>query len=168
MYNDNRNRQKRGVKVNEFGEYLRQLRGERSLRDIHEATGVSHTYLSTLEKGFDPRTKKKRKPSFDVLKKLADFYDVSYIELLIKADYIEEAEKENLEDIDNMLKNAKWVQASPEEIKKMMSDQKNLLKDKEFNIEDLLTDDYHIRFKGRLLAPEEKQKILKLIDISFN
>lgn len=57
--------------LNEFGELLRNLRGKRSLREMERLTELSHTYLSTLEKGIDPRSGKERKPSPDVLKRLA-------------------------------------------------------------------------------------------------
>ncbi|WP_328053918.1 hypothetical protein [Bacillus paramycoides] len=40
----------------DLGLYLKKLRGKRSLRELAKATGISHTYLSTLEKGFDPRS----------------------------------------------------------------------------------------------------------------
>lgn len=44
--------------MNEFGEFLKKLRGKKSIREVAKDIGISHTYLSTLEKGFDPRTKK--------------------------------------------------------------------------------------------------------------
>lgn len=101
--------------TNELGDYLRKLRGNRSLREIEKHTGVSHTYLRTIEKGVDPRKKVtqkdvskelgvsesavrmwelgKNKPSPDVLRRLADYHQVEYIDLLMRAGYI------NLEDI---------------------------------------------------------------------
>lgn len=75
--------------MNEFGEYLRELRGEKSLREMERITGLSHTYLSTLEKGVDPRSGKERKPTPEALKQISDaFPDVSYMDLLRKAGYI--------------------------------------------------------------------------------
>ena len=76
--------------MDELGRYLRSLRGDKSLREVQKHTGISHTYLSTLERGYDPRTKKPRKPSPDVLRKLADFYKVDYFGLLFKAGYIDD------------------------------------------------------------------------------
>lgn len=74
--------------MNEFGEYLRELRGDRSLREMERITGLSHTYLSTLEKGVDPRSGKERKPTPETLKKLSETLNVPYEELMKKAGYI--------------------------------------------------------------------------------
>ncbi|MER2079364.1 helix-turn-helix domain-containing protein [Psychrobacillus psychrotolerans] len=78
--------------MNEFGEYLKQLRGKRSLRELERITGLSHTYLSTLEKGYDPRSKKPRHPTPEVLKKISGSLDVEYDLLLEKAGYIDKVE----------------------------------------------------------------------------
>jgi transcriptional regulator with XRE-family HTH domain len=79
---------KGGFRMSEIGEFLRKLRGKRSLREIEKISGVSHTYLSSLEKGADPRTGKERKPTAETLKKLAEVYDYDYIDLLDKAGYL--------------------------------------------------------------------------------
>lgn len=74
--------------MSEIGTFLKELRGSRSLREVEKLSGVSHTYLSSLEKGADPRTGKERKPTVETLKKLAKAYDHPYEELLAKAGYI--------------------------------------------------------------------------------
>lgn len=68
--------------MNELGDYLKKLRGKRSIREAAEGIGISHTYLSTLEKGYDPRTKKERKPTVEVLGKISRYYDVPFLKLL--------------------------------------------------------------------------------------
>lgn len=87
--------------MKDFGSYLKELRGRRSLREVSKAMDISHSYLDTLEKGYDPRTKKVRKPSYDVLKKLSSFYGVSYLELLYKAGYADEKTYELNKDLDD-------------------------------------------------------------------
>lgn len=72
-----------------IGKILKELRGKRSLREIERESGVSHTYLSSLEKGRDPRTGKERKPTPDTLKKLAHVYSVPYEWLMGAAGYME-------------------------------------------------------------------------------
>lgn len=74
--------------MSNFGEYLRELRGTKSLREMEKITGISHTYLSTLEKGYDPRSGKERKPTPETLKKLSETLEVPYWELMQKAGYI--------------------------------------------------------------------------------
>lgn len=82
--------------MSNFGDYLKELRGNRSLREMEKITGLSHTYLSSLEKGYDPRSKKERKPTPETLKKLADTLNVSYFELMEKADYWKTADVNEL------------------------------------------------------------------------
>ncbi|MDG0874918.1 helix-turn-helix domain-containing protein [Paenibacillus thiaminolyticus] len=72
-----------------IGKILKELRGKRSLREIERESGVSHTYLSSLEKGRDPRTGKERKPTPDTLKKLAQVYSVPYEWLMSAAGYMD-------------------------------------------------------------------------------
>lgn len=67
--------------MNEFGEKIRELRGKESLRKASKGIGISHTYLDSLEKGFDPRTHKERKPTIEVLHKISKYYDYDLFEL---------------------------------------------------------------------------------------
>lgn len=60
---------------------LREIRGY-SLRQVEKATGVSNAYLSQLERGDAV------KPSPDKLARLANFYDVSYEQLMVLAGYL--------------------------------------------------------------------------------
>lgn len=84
--------------LNEFSEFLRNLRGTKSLREMERLTGLSHTYLSTLEKGFDPRSGKERNPTPEVIKKISQaFPDVDYLEMMMKAGYISDRSKTVLE-----------------------------------------------------------------------
>lgn len=72
----------------DIGNYLREIRGKRSLRNISELTGVSHTHLSDIEKGKDRRTGKTMIPSPDALKKIADGTGADYLEMLKLAGYL--------------------------------------------------------------------------------
>ena len=60
---------------------LRKLRGK-TLRAVEKETGISNAYLSQLENGSVKR------PRPRVLHKLADFYAVSYEDLMTKAGYL--------------------------------------------------------------------------------
>ncbi|WP_429842773.1 helix-turn-helix domain-containing protein [Brevibacillus sp. FIR094] len=68
--------------MNKLGDLLIQLRGKETLRDASKRIGVSHTYLSLLEKGIDPRTGKTIRPTADTLKLLAKAYQYDYQQLL--------------------------------------------------------------------------------------
>src|SRR5690625_354833 len=61
-----------------------------SLKDVAKKGDLSHSYLSQIENGH------RGAPKPDMIKKLSVGLGVSYIELLQKAGYIEEAEKEGL------------------------------------------------------------------------
>ncbi|WP_100400609.1 helix-turn-helix domain-containing protein [Bacillus sp. FJAT-44742] len=126
--------------MNDFGNYLKELRGERSLRDVQKGTGISHTYLSTLEKGFDPRTKKQRKPTPETLKKLASYYDISYTTLLEKAGYIS-------------------LEASVKTKADTSGDLSVTL-----DLFNLLEGERKVNFKRKPLTKEEKEKILYFIE----
>ncbi|MCP3810027.1 helix-turn-helix domain-containing protein [Paenibacillus sp. Lou8.1] len=84
--------------MSELGDLLRDLRGKESLREAAERIGISHTYLSILEKGNDLRSKKPIKPTSDTLKLLSKAYQYPYEILLEKADIIDEDLKLKLED----------------------------------------------------------------------
>lgn len=70
-----------------LGGFLEQLRGKRSLREVAEVSGLSHTYIRNLELGINPSTKGPLKPSPGTLNKLAKAYNFPYQELLKKAGY---------------------------------------------------------------------------------
>ncbi|MEK3856590.1 helix-turn-helix domain-containing protein [Cytobacillus sp. FSL H8-0458] len=70
-----------------IGEFLRKLRGKRSLRDIQKLSGVSYTYLRSIEKGVDPRSGNEIIPTPDTLKKLSKAYNHPYNELMLLAGY---------------------------------------------------------------------------------
>ncbi|MBU6949283.1 helix-turn-helix domain-containing protein [Staphylococcus haemolyticus] len=67
--------------MNDFGKKLKELRGDRSIREASRNIGISHTYLDSLEKGIDPRTGKERKPTIEVIHKLSKYYNVDFFDL---------------------------------------------------------------------------------------
>jgi len=83
---------KEKTKMNELGDLLLRLRNEKSLtlREAAEKTGLSHTYISDIEKGFrrGKGTKTPLKPSPDTLKRLSKAYDYPYEELMRIAGYL--------------------------------------------------------------------------------
>ncbi|HDE7731519.1 MULTISPECIES: helix-turn-helix domain-containing protein [Staphylococcus] len=68
--------------MNEFGRKIKELRGNQSIREASQNIGISHTYLDSLEKGFDPRSGKERKPTIEVINKISLYYDYSFEELV--------------------------------------------------------------------------------------
>lgn len=120
--------------MNELHVFLKSLRTEKniSLRQASKDIGISHTYLDSLEKGFDPRTKKERTPTPEVLKKLSKYYNVPYIKLLnlvynfeklegidesdlLKALYIEDEDEINLNKISGTIANGKVFTLDPDQ-----------------------------------------------------
>ncbi len=78
-----------------FGKYLKELRGDRSLREMERITGLSHTYLSTLEKGVDPRTDKERLPSLETLDTLSRTLKIDFAVLMEKVGFPQLQEKQD-------------------------------------------------------------------------
>ena len=58
-----------------IGELLRNLRGDRTLREVEREAGIPNSYLSNVESGG-------KRPGLKTLSKLADYYDVPLDELL--------------------------------------------------------------------------------------
>lgn len=74
--------------MSELGRLLKSLRGKESLRKAAERAGISHTYLSIIEKGVDLRSGSPVSPTPETLKSLAKAYDYPYEKLMIVAGYI--------------------------------------------------------------------------------
>ena len=72
---------------NVLGDYLRDLRSKRrlSLREVGEKVSVSGSYLSQIETG-------ERRPSAEILRKLAPAYGVPVRDLLEVAGFLDEPE----------------------------------------------------------------------------
>ena len=71
--------------MNYIGEYIRNYRGEMSLREFAEKCGISHTHLDSIEKGYDPRTGKPVRVTVDTLKKIARTMGMTINDLLIQS-----------------------------------------------------------------------------------
>lgn len=71
-----------------IGEYLKTVRGTLSLREAAAKSGLSHSYIHSLEKGKHPRTDEEILPSPDTLCKLSVAYNHPYHDLMQKAGYL--------------------------------------------------------------------------------
>jgi transcriptional regulator with XRE-family HTH domain len=129
--------------MNQFGEFLKELRGKRSLREIERLSGVSHVQLSNLEKGVDPRTGKRSEPSIETLTKLSKAFDIPLNDMISKA-YI------------------KTFIISPDEAKKITEEDNELRKKKD--ILDLLQNkDDNVYYNGQMLSPEDRKRVLTVL-----
>ena len=75
-----------------FGEFLKDLRIRKGLklREVETKTQISNSYLSQVENG------KRNPPHPEILKKLANVYQVSVMKLMEKAGYLEEQEQQSV------------------------------------------------------------------------
>lgn len=119
--------------MSSLGELLKNLRGNRSLREIAEITGLSHTYIADVEKGYRRGTKTFINPSPDTLKRFADAYNYPYETLLEKAGYLQN-HNEELTDKKEILAFINYLKNHPES---------------------------EIFWKSYMNAPEEKKKKLQ-------
>ncbi|KKI91366.1 hypothetical protein WQ54_15190 [Bacillus sp. SA1-12] len=55
--------------------------------------GISHTYLDTIEKGFDKRSGKQVKPTPETLELISNAYKYPYEDLMVIAGYIKQIQK---------------------------------------------------------------------------
>jgi len=83
------------MQINEFGNYLKQLREDNdlTLRQVNTLSEVSDSYLSQIETG------KRGIPSPEILKKLAPIYNVTYEHFMQKAGYLDNIIQYELEHI---------------------------------------------------------------------
>jgi HTH-type transcriptional regulator, competence development regulator len=84
--------------MEDLGALLRRLRGDLSLREVSEMTGISHTYISDLERYMRKGSNREINPSPRTLKKLARVYNYSMEDLLKRAGYLDEVGLEETED----------------------------------------------------------------------
>lgn len=77
--------------MSDIGDLIKKLRGKRSLREASKLIGISHSYLTMIEKGFDNRTKAPVSPSPEIIKKISEAYNHSYEDLMKTAGYIDES-----------------------------------------------------------------------------
>ncbi len=75
-----------------LGELLRRIRLSKdwSVREAAKKMGISPSYLSSLEKGIDPRTGKYSNPKPDILRLIAKTYDYPLEELMQAAGHLNE------------------------------------------------------------------------------
>jgi HTH-type transcriptional regulator, competence development regulator len=84
--------------MEDLGELLRKLRGDLTLREVSEMTGISHTYISDLERFMRKGSDREINPSPRTLKKLARVYNYSVEDLLKRAGYLDEVGLEETDD----------------------------------------------------------------------
>lgn len=87
--------------MSELGDFIRKIRLHKkmSLRDAAEKIGISHSYLSVIENGLDPRSKAPVKPTPETLGYISKAYNVEYNKLMELAGYI--SSKNNDDNSDN-------------------------------------------------------------------
>lgn len=137
--------------ISTFGTEIHDIRISKklSLKDVAEKGELSHSYLSQIENGV------RNAPKPNMIKKLAKGLNVPYIELLQKAGYIEEAEKEGLMKSAQLFR--EYKNTEEEDLKKFYETNK-------FDIEKLLTYDTTLKYRSVIFTEDDKKEILKFIE----
>lgn len=130
-----------------FGKILKNKRIELdlSLRDAADLVGVSHTYLSILEKAKDPRNNSPNVPKLETLKMISKAYNLN-LELLLKLcgyEGISFTEKNETPTLPDSF-------ATPEEAMQFILQQKVIMGFGGFDI-DTLSDSEKVDFANELL-----------------
>jgi transcriptional regulator with XRE-family HTH domain len=113
-------------------------RGDMSLREFAKLCGgISHTQIDSIERGIDPRTSKPVRPTVETLSKIAQGTGVSVAYLAALANGDEFSNDD--------------LQAT----KKIPKDLKKIL------------DEEEITLNGRLMSPEDKEKMLRIIEAAY-
>lgn len=82
--------------MSELGDFLKKLRGKLSLREVAKRSGISYTYIRSLELGKHPRTGVPINPSPESLRSLAKAYNYPHEELMRLAGYLDKESTEEL------------------------------------------------------------------------
>ena len=91
----------------EIGPLLRDLRGELSLRQLEEETGIAYSYLSVIERG-------NKRPGPKVLSRLAAYHDIPLEELLNAAGYPQQASDEGKPTVADIQRSFRFIVDDPE------------------------------------------------------
>ncbi|OSA69851.1 helix-turn-helix domain-containing protein [Clostridium botulinum] len=116
-----------------------------SLRNASKLIGISHSYLSTLEKGIDPRNNAPIKPTPETLQLISNAYNTPYEYLMEMAGYLNYTSN-----------NGKLTKKDEKEIEKIL----NETKEKLGNAEGLM-------LNGELATPEAIQSILDAMKVGM-
>lgn len=140
---------------NKLGTYIYELRATHklSLRDAAQKIGISHSYLSTIEKGIDPRNNTPVKPTPEVLKFISDAYRCDYNTLMELAGYI----KEPISDVELSIEEQQDVEVAIKKTFEMLEKQKSLM----LSGEDLTKEDWNKVKDAVLLGLEFAKKSKK-------
>lgn len=71
--------------MNKFGDFIKKNREEKglSLRELARRCDLSHSYIDSLEKGYDGKTKKAISPTLETIEKLAIGLNIIATELFL-------------------------------------------------------------------------------------
>lgn len=127
--------------TNELGHLLRKLRGKRSLREASEKSGISHTYLGVIEKGYDARSGNPVKPTPETLQSLSAAYGYPYEALMQAAGYLRES---------RAAYDAEEAGKAVQRLELAHLPERN-----------------NVTFRGRELTEEEKLKVVGMLDVMF-
>lgn len=176
---------------NSFGDYLRELRGNKTLREIATLTGLSHTYIRDLELGINRKTNKAPTPSHDTLAKLAKAYGIKYGDLSSRhfnnlniPAYVPRDEPYNKNSMGSITltigDEMYFDEEAYELIKKLKADKENKTKYRvvyQYNTKhdgnqkdkELLffLKQHHISYNGKQLTEQDRQRILDMLKVLF-
>ncbi|TYR82117.1 helix-turn-helix transcriptional regulator [Priestia megaterium] len=148
----------------DFGSCIKEMREEKGLsgRELARRASISQAYLSQLERG------ENKKPSPEIIKKIAKGLDVDYNELMTLAGYLYDTERIQLEtekiqrDAEDINSRLLQEQDKYKKLKLLQSVDKYIQTTKDLH--KLLTLNFDVYYKDKLLTKEEKQKLLKIIE----
>lgn len=122
-----------------------------SLRVASDLIGISHSYLSTLEKGTDPRTGSPVSPTPETLMLISKAYNIEYEELMKLAGYLDKNNKINVKLNERKEATLPDSFSTPEEAIKFLLEQNVIMGFGGFDV-DKLSDDEKVDFANELLG----------------
>lgn len=138
--------------MSEFGDFLKQLRGDLSLREAAKRSGLSYSYISSLESGKHPRTGDVITPSPETLKALSTAYKYDYEELMQMAGHLPATPlvKEEVAIYDATAGTTYAIPKAAIELSKLLEQEQTKL-----------------TIEGRTLSNEDRERLKQMIKLMF-
>ena len=84
---DNHGRETKGSNNMPIGTVLRQMRGQKSLRDVEKDTGIANSHMCNVERG-------RQRPGLKFLGRMAEYYETSVADIIRQAELLRDGQSD--------------------------------------------------------------------------
>lgn len=167
--------------MNKLGGLIKETRKNKGLTttELAKRIDVTQGYISHLE------NHRKKQPSHEILKKLADTLDIDFLDIMLAAGYITEQDMTSTPEEDILFEFKFFLQykkqlehfeeqsdpiLTKEKLTSRMEKQRNTVLNymiDELNLETIFNSNLNINIGGNILSSQQKEKALKILKATF-